>query len=162
VGALVTIAGDRRPAPFVERVAGQLRVPHVDVIVGTSEAAVLWDKLVRLAAMAAVTSAAGCSIGDARSSAAWRPRLLAALEEAASVAATEGVEVDLAATVAFVDGLPGASWTSTSLDVEAGRPSELDAIAGSALRAAARHGLECPVLAELVIEAEGRAACLAR
>jgi ketopantoate reductase len=40
--------------------------------------------------------------------------------------------------------------------VAAGRPSELDAIAGSVLRAARRLGVPCPTLAGLVHEAERR------
>jgi 2-dehydropantoate 2-reductase len=35
-------------------------------------------------------------------------------------------------------------------DIAAGRPPELDAIPGSVLRAAARHGIECPTIERLV------------
>jgi 2-dehydropantoate 2-reductase len=35
-------------------------------------------------------------------------------------------------------------------DREAGRPTEIDAIGGSVLRAAARHGLDAPATQELV------------
>jgi 2-dehydropantoate 2-reductase len=43
--------------------------------------------------------------------------------------------------------------TSAARDVAEGRPSELDAIAGSVLRAGERLGVPCPVLSELVSEA---------
>jgi len=36
-------------------------------------------------------------------------------------------------------------------DIAAGRPPELDAIPGSVLRAAARHGLSCPTIEKLVL-----------
>ena len=35
-------------------------------------------------------------------------------------------------------------------DIAAGHPPELDAIPGSVLRAAARHGIACPTIARLV------------
>ncbi len=35
-------------------------------------------------------------------------------------------------------------------DIAAGRAPELDAIPGAVLRAAARHGLECPTIERLV------------
>jgi 2-dehydropantoate 2-reductase len=35
-------------------------------------------------------------------------------------------------------------------DIEAGREPELDAIPGAVLRAAARHGLACPTIEELM------------
>ncbi len=42
-------------------------------------------------------------------------------------------------------------------DIAAGREPELDAIAGSVLRAAARHGLECPTIERLTGEVAARA-----
>jgi ketopantoate reductase len=42
-------------------------------------------------------------------------------------------------------------------DIAAGRPPELDAIPGSVLRAAARHGLECPTIERLVVMIAARA-----
>jgi ketopantoate reductase len=42
-------------------------------------------------------------------------------------------------------------------DIEAGREPELDAIAGSVLRAATRHGLSCPVIESLAARVAQRA-----
>jgi 2-dehydropantoate 2-reductase len=42
-------------------------------------------------------------------------------------------------------------------DIAAGRPPELDAIPGAVLRAAARHGLRCPTIEELVAKIVARA-----
>ncbi|WP_407697917.1 ketopantoate reductase family protein [Streptomyces kaniharaensis] len=53
--------------------------------------------------------------------------------------------------------VPEAMKSSTQRDAEAGRPIELDTIGGAVLRAAARHGIETPVIAGLVRElGEGR------
>jgi ketopantoate reductase len=43
-------------------------------------------------------------------------------------------------------------------DIAAGRPPELDAIPGSVLRAAARHGIECPTIERLVAMIRARVA----
>jgi 2-dehydropantoate 2-reductase len=48
--------------------------------------------------------------------------------------------------------------TSMQRDIAAGRPTELDAIPGSVLRAAARHGLRCPTIERLAADAARRAA----
>ncbi len=53
---------------------------------------------------------------------------------------------------------PSPSWTwrttrsgsSMQRDIAAGRAPELDAIPGAVLRAAARHGLQCPTIERLV------------
>ncbi len=42
-------------------------------------------------------------------------------------------------------------------DIAAGRAPELDAIPGAVLRAAARHGLECPTIERLVARIAQRA-----
>ena len=39
--------------------------------------------------------------------------------------------------------------SSMQRDIAAGREPELDAIAGAVLRAGARHGIDCPTIAEL-------------
>jgi 2-dehydropantoate 2-reductase len=47
--------------------------------------------------------------------------------------------------------------TSMQRDIAAGREPELDAIPGAVLRAAARHGLECPTIDRLASVAARRA-----
>jgi 2-dehydropantoate 2-reductase len=42
-------------------------------------------------------------------------------------------------------------------DIAAGRVPELDAIPGAVLRAAARHGIECPTISRLVQAIAARA-----
>ena len=51
----------------------------------------------------------------------------------------------------------GTLGSSMQRDIAAGRPPELDAIPGSVLRAAARHGLRCPTIARLVAVIADRA-----
>jgi 2-dehydropantoate 2-reductase len=117
--------------------------------VGVSEAQILWSKLVMLNALACTTAVSDQSIGFVRADAEWRPRLVGCVAEGSAVASAEGAELDAAAVMAFFDHLHGEQASSMQRDLRAGRVPELDAIQGAVLRAAARHGLECPVIEEL-------------
>jgi 2-dehydropantoate 2-reductase len=57
----------------------------------------------------------------------------------------------------MIAGMPHDLTTSAARDAAAGRRTELDAIAGSVVRAGARLGVPTPVLAELLEEASCRA-----
>jgi 2-dehydropantoate 2-reductase len=151
---LVTAATGDHQRVAVERALRPLADAGIDVVVADDEAGVLWEKTARLGPLAAVTAASGLSVGALRADPSWRARLAAALTEARAVAAADGVELDPAEQWAIIDGMPPEATTSTALDVAAGRPSELDAIAGSVLRAAHRHRLACPTLAALVAEVD--------
>jgi 2-dehydropantoate 2-reductase len=80
---------------------------------------------------------------------AWRGRIEACLRELAAVAALEGAEVDVEATLSAYEGA-GDLRSSMQKDRAAGLPLELDAIGGAALRAARRNGLDAPVTGDLV------------
>jgi 2-dehydropantoate 2-reductase len=121
------------------------------------EATMLWRKLVMLAPFALTTSALGGTIGAVRSSPPWRQRLLACAREACQVARGSGAGVDEAATLRAFDGFPESMRSSMSKDVAAGRPPELDAIAGPILRGGARLGIAVPATAELVATVTERA-----
>jgi 2-dehydropantoate 2-reductase len=135
---LVTVAGDQAPAPLVR--AG------VEVRLGGTEQDVLWEKLARQAPLALLTAATGRTVGELRGD----PRLHAAVAEACAVAAADGASTTLAGQWRIVESLPATLTTSTARDVAAGRPSELDAIAGAVVRAGRRLGVATPVLDELV------------
>lgn len=155
-GALVTVASDTVPRKLLEQAVEPLRVPGVEVEVGGSEAAVLWDKAARLAVLAAATIASGATVGVLRSDSAWRTRIRAALEETCEVAMAVGVAVDPDAHWAFVEGLDPELTTSAARDAQAGRPTELDAITGSVVRAARMVGVSVPELERLLAEAAAR------
>jgi 2-dehydropantoate 2-reductase len=50
--------------------------------------------------------------------------------------------------------MPPLLTSSTARDISAGRPSELDAITGAAVRAGRRTGVPTPVLERLLEEAQ--------
>jgi 2-dehydropantoate 2-reductase len=136
--ALVTVAGDLAPPPLEQ--AG------IDVRLGGSEKDVLWEKLARQAPLAALTAATGRSTGELRRD----PRLRAVVEEACAVAAADGSTTTFAGQWSIIESLPTDLTTSTARDVAAGRPSELDAIAGAVVRAGRRLGVATPTLEGLL------------
>lgn len=134
----------------LEAIGALLRRAEVPVRVLDSEAAVLWRKLVRLNAAACTTSASGRPMGWIRANAEWRGRLEGCLREAAAVANADGAQISVEAALEQLDEVHDSLSSSMSRDIAAGRPCELEAIPGAVLRAAERHGLSCPITAELV------------
>jgi 2-dehydropantoate 2-reductase len=116
-----------------------------------SEAEVMWSKLVRLNALACTTSAYDKLLGEIRSTPRLRAELCGAIEEACAVGHAEGApDVDPVKAIAELDAAHATLGSSMQRDIAAGRTPELDAIAGSVLRAAARHGIACPTIERLV------------
>ncbi|MGI8557331.1 MAG: ketopantoate reductase family protein [Solirubrobacteraceae bacterium] len=139
-------AGDADTGPL----AASLERAGVQVVVGASEARVMWGKLVRLNALACTTSASGLLLGEIRSDPHWRAQLLGAIEEAAAVARAEGAAIEPANVWAEFEQAHATLGSSMARDIAAGREPELDAIPGAVLRAAARHDIDCPVVEALV------------
>ena len=138
-------------------VLAPLDVPGVEVVVGDDEREVLWEKAVRLAVVAAASTASGLAVGALRADPAWRERMRAAVGEAAAAATADGVPMSATSQWAMIEAMQPELTTSAARDAAAGRPTELDAIVGSIVRAAARLGVETPALAALWEEARCRA-----
>lgn len=150
-------SADRGLRPAIDAFAARLTAAGFDVGVGEAEAQVIWSKLVRLNALSAVTSASGLQLGEILADPAWRARLEAAVREGALVAAAEGATIDPAKVMALFEQDHATLGSSMARDIAAGREPELDAIAGAVLRAADRHGIATPAIAELVAEIVQRA-----
>ena len=154
---MATHAGPAR-APM-QALAQTLSRAGVPTRVLDSEAQVMWSKLVRLNALACTTSAYDKLLGEIRSTPALRADLVGAIEEACAVGQAEGADdVDPATAIGELDRAHATLGSSMQRDIAAGRPPELDAIPGSVLRAAARHGLPCPTIERLVAMIAARAA----
>lgn len=134
--------------------ADLLRSAGLDVRVGESEPAVLWEKLVRLAPLAAATAITQRTLGELRSDPDWRATLEAGVAEACEVAAADGVQLNEAAQWEILETMPATVTTSTARDAAAGGPTELDAILGAVVRAARRTGVAAPTLEGLLSDAE--------
>jgi len=122
------------------------------------ELTLLWRKLVMLAPMALNTTAASRSVGELWEDAGWSRRFEAAAQEACAVALGLGAKVDSEETLRMLRGFPGELRSSMQKDVAAGRPPELDAIAGPILRGGAALGIPVPATAALAAMIESRSA----
>jgi 2-dehydropantoate 2-reductase len=135
----------------MENLAQLLKDAGVSARVGDSEAQVMWSKLVRLNALACTTSAFDKLLGEIRSTPELRAALVGAIEEGCAVGQAEGAtDVDPAKALGELEQAHATLGSSMQRDIAAGREPELDAIPGSVLRAAARHGIECPTIERLV------------
>jgi 2-dehydropantoate 2-reductase len=150
---IITMASEELPRGALDRVADILRLGRMEVRVGESERRVLWHKAARISALAAATAATGRSIGELRSDGEWRERLRHAIAEACAVAEADGVPLRVTAQWDIIDQMADETTTSAARDVAAGRRSELDAILGSVLRVAERHGVPTPTLSALAASA---------
>jgi len=145
-------ADDQALQGSLRALADMLERAGVPTQLGPSEAQILWAKLVRLNALALTTSAHDVDVGVIRTE--HRDELEACIRETAAVANADGARIDPAAPLKELDEAHAELGSSMQRDIAAGREPELDAIAGSVLRAAARHGLECPTIARLAGEVE--------
>jgi 2-dehydropantoate 2-reductase len=121
-----------------------------------NEQTLLWGKMVFLAPFALSTSAAGQPIGSVLSNPERRTLLEDCIRETAEAGRANGADLDANATIKMIGASPGAMRSSMQKDIEAGRPPELDAIAGPILRTAKAHGFHAKATQELVDEVKGR------
>jgi 2-dehydropantoate 2-reductase len=140
---------NERMRDAVEAFAATLNGAGVPARAMASEAQAMWGKLVRLNALALMTSAYGQLLGPIRSTPELRDELEACVAEAAAVANADGASVDPRRVMAELDDAHETLGSSMQRDIAAGVEPELDAIAGSVLRAAARHGVSCPTIERL-------------
>jgi 2-dehydropantoate 2-reductase len=147
---LITMAGAGSAAPGIAALSGALGDAEVPFKVLDSEPDVMWSKLVRLNALACTTSAYDKLLGEIRSTPELRADLVGAMEEAAAAGRAEGADVDGRTAIAELEKAHATLGSSMQRDIAAGRTPELDAIPGSVLRAATRHGLSCPTIEKLV------------
>lgn len=137
-------------------VAERLRAAGFDVRIREDENAMLWEKFVFLAPMALVTTDARANVGVIRTK--QRKELTAVLREVSDVARADGVQIDPASILRFIDAIPGSMETSMQRDQAAGRQLEIDALGRALIRRAAHAGVNVPVTRKLVERIESRSA----
>ena len=138
-----------RMSPAIHSFAETLNEAGIPARVRAHEPDVMWGKLVRLSALALTTTAYDRPLGPIRTTPELRADLEGCVREAAAVAAADGADQDPARTMEELEDAHAELDTSMHRDVVAGREPELDAVAGSVLRAAARQGLSCPTIERL-------------
>jgi 2-dehydropantoate 2-reductase len=109
----------------------------------------LWDKLIFLAPFAGIMGCSRLPLGRLWSIPASREVYLAAAAEVARVATAEGVAITarLDAIERTVDALPPDVKASLLLDLEQGKPIEVEALMGSVVRRGRAASIPTPVMA---------------
>jgi 2-dehydropantoate 2-reductase len=143
----------RQSSPFLrvelagsDALAAELRRAGIETRVRDDERTLLWEKLAFLAPLALATTALDAPLGVVRGD----ERYQRAQDEALAVADAEGARIDAQALKALAAAAPDGMRSSMQKDVSAGRPPELDAIAGPIIRSAERHGIDVGATRELV------------
>lgn len=145
---------DMAPAPPAARagageLARQLQAAGIRLATGAGEAEVMWGKLARLCPLALATSAYDAPLGPLREDPRRRAELEEAIAEVVAVANAHGAGLDPSVPAAELRAAHPGLDSSMRRDLAAGRPTELDAIAGAVLRAAAARSLSCPTIERL-------------
>ncbi|GGC03932.1 2-dehydropantoate 2-reductase [Marivita lacus] len=143
---------DSRPSARVDALRAAINdagssAPQTDDVVKE-----LWSKFVLFSALSGVTAAGRCTVGELRDTPELEALFKRALSETAGIGRALGVALDddieeqvWASMLSF----PAQGRASTAIDIEHGRPLEIDWVSGAAARLAAQAGVDAPVNAAL-------------
>ena len=112
----------------------------------------IWEKFCYLAPFAAFTGAARVPIGSIWSDWMSRHMLVSAFGEVEAVARAERVALPLDVVeriVAYVDSIPPTTRSSLLIDLQQGKPIEIEALAGAAVRRGAKRQVPTPIMSAL-------------
>jgi 2-dehydropantoate 2-reductase len=134
--------------PGADRVAADVEATGIRASVHDDQAFALWAKLIMLAPFALTSTAAQRDLGGIAADRRWRGLMLGCMHEVREVAAAQGIE--LVEPAQMLEVAPPTMRTSMQKDAAAGRPLELEHIAGPILRGGREHGIPTPATQELV------------
>lgn len=117
-----------------------------------SENEVIWQKLVRLNAIACVTTVSQLPLGLVRTNPIWRKYLEGCLAEGIKIAKAEKVNIDTELLLKQVWSLPDSLTTSMQRDVAEKKVLEIEAIPGAIVRLAEKHKIVCSNIREMYIK----------
>lgn len=112
----------------------------------------LWEKFCYLAPFAGFTGAARVPIGPLWSDPFSRAQIVEGFREVESVARAEGVVLPeglINRISRYVDALPGSTRSSLLIDLQQGKPLEVEALLGSVDRRGRRAGVPTPIMSAL-------------
>jgi 2-dehydropantoate 2-reductase len=138
---------DNRPDPRAERLRQAFQRAQVPAIIPPDIQVAIWEKFmaIRLGPVGAVARA---PVGVLRSVPETRRLVERAGVETLTVARARGIDLaedSPARMMAALDAMTPGIIASLQRDIEAGRPSELDALTGALVRLGAEVGVETPV-----------------
>jgi 2-dehydropantoate 2-reductase len=131
-----------------ERFLSLCKEAHIDAEVSSNIRSVLWSKFSFICALAGMTATVRLPLGEIRASSEALEMVKDILREVMTVAAAEGVTLP-PDTVDHAVGLamkmdPG-TFSSLHYDMTHGKPMELEALHGTAVRLARQHGIHAPM-----------------
>jgi 2-dehydropantoate 2-reductase len=139
---------DNRARERTKRLAGALENAGIKVKIPRDIRSSVWQKYLFIAPVSGLGAVKLVPVGRLRSDPETRRLLLAAMWEIAGLAEARGVRLPVGAverTMAFLDGMPADATSSMQRDIMDGRPSELEAINGAAVRIGLETGVDTPV-----------------
>ncbi len=139
---------DNRRTDRVSDLKALLRGAGVDASVPADIWAELWAKMLFVVPFGTLGAASGVPIGALRSRPGTRQALVEAMGEIEAIARARGIGLPsgiVEKTLTFVDQQPAGATSSLQRDLLAGRPSELEAWAGSVVRLGRESGVATPV-----------------
>jgi 2-dehydropantoate 2-reductase len=134
--------------PRVETIARAFRDAGAEVRMTTDVRRSVWEKFVRLAPGATVTSATQATIGAVRSTAEGLALYRTLIAETVAVGRAAGADLPpdaVETAVRLIQALPDGMKTSMQLDFERRRRVELEDITGAVVRLGRRLGVATPV-----------------
>jgi 2-dehydropantoate 2-reductase len=142
---------DQRTSPRSDRLQEAFRRAEVPAIVAADVQVAIWEKFMAIR-FGPVGAVARAPVGVLRGVPETRGMVEQACVETLTVARARGIalaEASPAKTMAAVDTIAPGIVASLQRDIEAGRPSELDALTGALVRLGAEVGVATPLHAFL-------------
>lgn len=143
---------DNQRTPRIERLREVLRSAQIEADVPDDIHKSMWSKFIFIAPLSGIGAATRVPVGVWRSMPETRRMAERAINEIIAIAAARGVRVDsdmLEKTMARYDAFAAEATSSLQRDVMSGKPSELDAQLGAAVRLGRESGVPTPVLETL-------------
>lgn len=138
---------DNRPSERAERLRQAFERAGVKVEIPADIQQALWGKFVLVVSFGGVGAVARAPLGVVRSVPETRALLERCLHELVAVGRARGVglpDATVANTLAFFDSMPAGATTSLQRDIAEGKPSELEAWTGAAVRLGREAGVPTP------------------
>jgi 2-dehydropantoate 2-reductase len=145
--------GDRRDvSPRASRVVEMLARADIQAEAVADGRVPIWEKLIYLATFAAFTGVSGRPAGAIWGDAIGRDAFIAVAREVEAVAHAEGVPVAgdvIDRMIGYLDALPPDTRSSLLIDLQRGKPTEVEALQGEVVRRGRAHGVPTPGMTAL-------------
>jgi 2-dehydropantoate 2-reductase len=132
----------------IDAIVQAFRETGVEASVSADITADLWRKFAFIASMAAACGLSRTAIGPLRATPLGHLLIERAVREVINVARARNVALaddEAERTMKIIDGLPEAMKPSLLIDLEAGRPTEIEDLSGAVSRLGKASGVETPV-----------------